>query len=626
MMEEKGKQKKERDRIGVLLYIIYYALLAASIVIIGRLIYIQYVWEPDTELESVFTPSTIMKRLDPERGNILAHDGRKLAMSCPSYDIYMDCTVMKSEFSRISDIHRSRQAEKDWLAKARELSKGLSTILGDESAEYYYKTIVKARNKGVKYQKIAQGVDRDTRNRIKKLPLFCESSYKGGYIEEENMIRQYPYGKLARRTIGFVRNNKSTAGNKYIGLEGRFNEVLHGDEGKEWLRKSDKGRVRNYDSLYVEATDGMDIRCTLDPDYQDIADKALREQIENDPEVEGGCVILMEVRSGAIRAMVNLLRDSVSHRLEESANLAIGRLGEPGSVFKTSTLMSAIEDGHVHSISETVPTNHGVIKSFAPDAHVTDWEREHRTNRMPIIEGLKVSSNYVFRYLANNYYSQDRQHFFEKIASYHLTDAFDFDLEGFARPMTPPKDTKKWSGTTLESVAIGYSICITPLHTVTFYNAIANKGKMMKPYLVEDIEKDGTIVRKLGESVLNPSICSRATADTITRGLAGVVMDGTARKLADAKCPVAGKTGTSRVVLPSGGYMTRDGRKKNQGTFVGFFPVEDPQYSIIAVVYSTLSHRDFYGSNYPVGAVKSIVNGLYDIDPYWQSVIKERMK
>lgn len=616
----------KRDRIAVILYCIYIAMLIASVIIIARMAYIQFFWEPDEELVSIFTPSSTRKHLEPRRGDILARDGRKLAMSCPSYDIYMDCTVMKNEFFRMTDREKAHAAEDEWLAKAKELSKGLSEIFRDKSADAYYKMIVDGRRKGSKYMRIGKPVDRDTRNRIVELPLFREGPYRGGYIEEENIIRQYPYGKLARRTIGFVRNNKSTAGNKFIGLEGRFNDILHGEEGLEWMRKSDKGRVRNYDSVYVSATDGMDIRTTLDLDYQDIADRALRNQIEKDNEVEGGCVILMEVKSGAIRAMVNLLRDPDTHKLEEISNLAIGRLGEPGSVFKTSTLMTSIEDGHVHSLNETVPTNHGILKSFSADVHVTDYERQHHTNRMPIVEGLKVSSNYVFRYLAYANYSHDKDHFFKKIESYHLADAFDFDLEGFAKPMTPPRDVKKWSGTTLESVAIGYSICETPLHIINFYNAIAGKGKMMKPYLVETIEKDGNIIEKRGASVLNPSICSKATADTITKGLRAVVQSGTARRLSNAKCSVAGKTGTARVVLPQGGYMTSDGKKKNQGTFVGFFPAEDPQYSIIAVVYSKLSHRDFYGSNYPVGTVKTIVDKLYDIDPYWQKKIGEDKK
>ena len=168
---------------------------------------------------------------------------------------------------------------------------------------------------------------------------------------------------------------------------------------------------------------------------------------------------------------------------------------------------------------------------------------------------------------------------------------------------------------------MGYSITESPLHIVNFYNAIAGKGRMMKPYIVEDIEKDGKIIKKFEPCILDSAICSAATAAILTEGLKGVTSEGTAKVLHDAKVSVAGKTGTSRVVLSNGKYEMPDGKKKNQGTFVGFFPVEDPQYTIIAVVYSRLSSRSFYGSGYPAKAVKTIINELYRIDPYWRNAM-----
>ena len=292
--------------------------------------------------------------------------------------------------------------------------------------------------------------------------------------------------------------------------------------------------------------------------------------------------------------------------------MAIGRLGEPGSIFKTVTLMTVLEDGHIKSLDDKIPTNHGRIYTFEPDVHILDYERNHHTNQIPIIEGFKVSSNYMFQYLADHYYRKNPKSFLDKIYTYKLGEAFDFDLTGLATPHISSPDEKGWGQTSLCSVAFGYSTEETPLHMLTFYNGIANKGRLMKPYLVDSIEDHGKVIEKKGPAVLNGKICSTATADTLVRALKSVTEEGTARRLKGASCTVAGKTGTSRVLMPGVGYKDSEGRFKNQGTFVGFFPAEDPQYSIIAVVYSKLSHRAFYGGTYPAAAVRRIVDEMYN--------------
>ena len=255
-----------------------------------------------------------------------------------------------------------------------------------------------------------------------------------------------------------------------------------------------------------------------------------------------------------------------------------------------------------------------------------DYEREHKTDKFPVLYGVQVSSNYCFRYLAINNYERRPKKFLDRLYTYKLGEAFDFDLDGFGKPQIPSPDDPGWTKLDLGQIAMGYSVLETPMHILTFYNALANKGRMMKPYLVEDIEENGIVTEKRGPSVLNASICTKATADTITRGLKAVTMEGTATRLKKAKCTVAGKTGTSRAVLDNGKYQDDAGRKKNQGTFVGFFPAEDPQYSIICVIYSTLSHRSFYGGTIPAMVVKDVVDGVYNIDPYWQEHLSSRKK
>ncbi|MCR4824800.1 MAG: hypothetical protein K5849_05520 [Bacteroidales bacterium] len=625
-MEATTPRPKKRDRIGVILYLLYVVLLAAALILILRLAGIQLFWHPEPKIEQALTPSNSVNIIEPARGNILDAEGRLLAISCPIYQFYMDCTVRKDT--------NTPEQEQAWLDKARELSKGLAAEFPEKSADQFYKLIKDGRAAGKKYVRIGRPVDRNAYNRIIELPLFREGRYRSGMIVEQEQIRQYPYGKLARRTIGFVRNNKSQVTNTHIGLEGKFDYVLHGQEGREWMRVTDYGRVRNNDSSFVKAVDGQDLRITLNIDYQDIADKALREQITEEPDLEGACLVLMEVKTGAIRAMVNLVRENGTGPFEEIQNLAIGRKGEPGSVFKTVTLMSVLNDGFIHSLEETLPATNGhVAGTTINDHHIPDFAYQHKTNRISILDGFKISSNYVFATLAVKNYGIEKgkgrgnglektERFLQNIYNYKLGEAFAFDLDGLQTPTIPNPSTRYWTDTDLGSIGFGYSTEETPLHILTFYNAIANKGRMMKPYLVESIEEHGTVTERRGPGVLNAAVCSKAVADTITRALKAVTEEGTARRLKDAKCTVAGKTGTSFGTYENGQYQDALGRRKYQGTFVGFFPAEAPQYSIICMVYSKPTGKSFQGGGIPARAIRTVIDKLYNIDPAFRETLK----
>lgn len=617
--EKNNGQKKKADGVGRSLYWLYILFLVCSLLLICRLIYIQAFYKPDEKLMSALTPSSQRNIIEPTRGAILSDDGRLLAMSLPIYDIHMDCSVMKAANAQSPDCD---SLENIWLGKARALAAGLSSILGDKSADEYYSIIKNGRDGGKQFVSICNGVERKEFNKIVELPLFNEGKFAGGIIVDKRTIRKYPYGKLARRTIGFVRSN-NTSDNTHVGIEGKFDYALHGKDGVEYLRQIDnKLRVQDSDSSYVKAEDGQDIRTTINIDLQDIADRALREQLEGQAEIEGGCLVLMEVATGAVKAMVNLTRDSVTTRLEELQNFALGRRCEPGSVFKTVTLVSALEDKIIKSLDETIPTNHGNVKNtkMKQDVHILDWEREHKTKEISIIDGFKISSNYVFGTLAVEGYARKPKQFIDNIYMYKLGEAFDFDIDGLRTPVIPSYKDEGWSTTTLGTMGFGYATEETPLHILTFYNALANKGKMMKPYIVESIEKHGAVIEKRGPSVLNASICSKAVADTVARALAAVTEEGTAKRLKGAKCTVGGKTGTSFAVLSSGSatpYVDKYGRHKYQGTFVGFFPIDDPRYSIICVVYSHPTHNSFQGGGLPAMAVRTVVDEMWAMNPAW---------
>ena len=621
--------KKEQDRIGLILYCFYIFLLFVGLAVFGRMLYIMFVWEPDKDLVRYFVPPSTRSVIEPKRGAIIGCDGKLLALSTPMYDLYMDCTVLKKDFMSEKDPRKADSLENDWLGKARRFTSGLSTETGI-NADVYYMMIVNGRNENKRYMKLLTDLDRGTLLRLEKLPLMEEGQYKSGLIIKRRDTRQYPYGVLARRTIGYVKDNKNSNGNNHIGLEGKYDYVLHGKEGEIWLRPTDnRERIQNYDSTYVKPEDGLDVRTTLDITLQDIVDKAMRKQMSANPKVVEGCAVLMDVKTGAIRSMVNLTKSPMDSSLNEVYNMAIGFGAEPGSVFKATTLMTAIEDGFVKSLDDVIPKNNGMIPGYPRDEHINGG------GDISILHGFEISSNYVFRYLAVKNYADDPKRFLDKLYMYKMGQAFDFDLEGLQEPVLPSPDSKSWSGTDLGSAAIGYSIRETPLHILTFYNAIANKGRMMKPYLVESIEKNGEVKTKKGPSVLNASICSRATADTMLRAMRAVTSEGTATRLKGAKLQVAGKTGTSRQVLSGdeikeygmiNPYVTKDGSYHNLATFVGFFPAENPKYSAIICMKSDLIRGSLYGGVGPASAMREIVDAVYTLDSEWGAELEQSTK
>lgn len=619
--ERQNKAKKKRDRIGVILYCFYAIVLVAGFFIIGKMVCIQLFWKPDKDVARFFLPPSTKSVIEPDRGAIIGSDGKLLAMSTPMYQLYMDCTVLKSVFRGKSN---PDSLERDWLSKAKAFSDGLAKEVGGSAGDYY-RMIVTGRKDGNRYMRLTADLDRGALLRLQKLPLMKEGRYKSGIIVNKRDSRQYPYGTLARRTIGYVKDNRNSNGNNHIGLEGKYDYALHGKEGEIWLRPTDnRERIQNYDSTYVKPEDGLNVRITLNITLQDIVDKAMRKQMAANPKINEGCAVIMDVKTGAIRSMVNLTKDPKDSSLNEVYNMAIGFAAEPGSVFKATTLMTVIEDGFVKSLDDVIPMNNGVIPGYPQDTHIKG------NGEISVLRGFEISSNYVFRYLAVKNYNDNPKRFLDKLYMYKLGQAFDFDLKGLSEPYIPSPDSKQWSATDLGSTAIGYSVRETPLHILTFYNAIANKGRMMKPYLVESIEKNGAVKTKKGPSVLNASICSKATADTMLRAMRAVTSEGTAKRLKGAKLTVAGKTGTSRQVLSkeeidkygmSSPYVTKDGSYHNLATFVGFFPAENPKYSAIVCMKSDLIRGSLYGGVGPAAVMREVVDAIYVLDPEWGNAI-----
>ena len=628
----KEKAKNKPSRVLMHLRLIF---LAVSVVVACKIIYLQYIWEPNPKFVKDFKPAKQKEVIEPERGSILDHNGRLLAISTPLYNIRMDCYVQKEHNEQ--DKEKGAEAEEEWLKNARLLSGGLARTLKEPGKDslYYWNLIRKSRTEKKRYVSIARNIDHGVLLELQELPLFNLPGHKGGLIVEKVDRRLYPYGGLARRVIGYVKNNDDTSA-IHVGIEGKYHYLLHGTKGVAWKKKTDKWKsIEDKDSTYTAAEDGADVRTTLDINMQDIADKALRKNMAANQDIKEGCVVIMDVKTGAVRAMVNLQKDSLGNCFE-SFNMAAGRPAEPGSVFKAVTLTTLLEDRKV-GLETRIATKHGImeeypIKEVAQDQYIVNYERNTGESSIPVIHGFQISSNYVFRRLVKDFYGENPEEFTSRLHSYNLGANFDFELteKGSGKPSIPDPDEKSWSRTSLISSAIGYSVKVTPLQIATFYNAIANDGKMMKPYIVECTERDG-VAEKVNEPMLLNSICSKATADTLTRALKRVTSDGTAKVLKNARCQVAGKTGTSRMYLTpkeqkgSGNpYEDINGRKKHQGTFVGFFPADDPKYTAIVVTYTGLLDmgKNVYGGAEAAKTFKDIVDGVWSYETEWSQEIE----
>lgn len=634
MAKERGNRADDKTRISYVLYMIYICMLIVGIGFGVHFLCIKLFWKPDKEIAARLTQPVRKTRLEPNRGKILAEDGRPLALSYPRYQIYIDPNVRMEEFNKLSTPAR-QDSIRAWRDKAAVFAQGLSKVNGgNPSAEQFKEELYNAFDKKRRYLKLGKPIEKEQYELLMGYPLANESKHKGGVWAEKVPTRRYPYGALARRTIGSVKENDEMS--SYSGIDGNYNYILKGSEGKYYTRKTDNGFIRDYDSTYVEAVDGVDIRTTLNIDYQEIADRILRSYIDPEQDLEAACFVLMDVKSGAVRTMVNLERggENKTGDFGENVNVAVTYLGEPGSVFKITTLMTCIEDGIINSIDDTVPGKDGLVQvngyksRYPADKHFKDYTRVFHTTDIPIWYCTQVSSNNAFRYLAIENFKDNPGEFIGRLHSYNLGKAFDFDTyEDITTPRIKYPTDRNWSSTDLGQIAMGYGVSVTPIHLITFYNAIAAGGKMMKPYLVEDIEKNGRVIEKLGPSVLNSSICSKRTADIVTQALCKVTEKGTEAGRGTAwrlsyiadKCKVAGKTGTADVF--TNGKYVHGGARKQQGTFVGFFPAEDPQYSVICVVYSKMSKKEFAGGVIPVSVVRDFIKEIYNIDPYWNETL-----
>ncbi|MBP5397288.1 MAG: transpeptidase family protein [Bacteroidales bacterium] len=642
-MAARRQKKNETGRSMGVFHVVYFLLAALSI---AAIIHIQFFWKPDEKTKVFFLPRMEERVIHPERGSILARDGRPMAMAVPNYHVIIDCAIRKGEFEenwkekqftyhykvgrRDSTVRLTgKEMEQIWRENARKLCEGLEKILGGKSADRLYREIINGREHNCRTLKLAEFIDHESMLAIKELPLARDGRYKGGVIFEEESVREYPYGSLARRTIGYLPKKGNISGNK-TGIEYSYDSLLRGTPGWEKLMNADGGqKIVDHRSRPIRVKDGYDVRTTLDVDMQNLCDRELRKTFALRDDIEGGCMLIMEVATGAIRAMVNLKKNEQGEYVE-NYNYAVLYKGATGSVFKAATLMALLEDGKVH-LRDTVPTYGGIYKfqGWTCDDTQHTGKSRYPSGRICIGEGLEISSNIVFSTLVWQHYREHPTDYTGALHRFHLDENFDFDIHGLPAPIIPQPGQPNWSGSTLPNISIGSSIDLTPLHTLTFYNAIAGRGRMMKPYLVEAIEKEGKVVHHIDPVCIDRSICSKSTADTLTKGLCRVTegKNGTAYwSFRHAPYRFAGKTGTGRLTIydKNGRPVTNiDGATKNIGTFIGFFPAEAPKYTVMAVGYQEVRRVSLYGSVF-ANTVRAVCDNLWAMDCMNGEKIKER--
>ena len=581
-----------RDEIIFLSGIVYFIIALFAIAVLAMILVLQIVqhgkWSAMSEKYVYQTAE-----LPADRGDILAMDGRLLASSVPYYTIYMDT-------------RSTGMSQSTWSNGINGLSAGLERLVGERSASEWKAVITRARERGDRYFLIKRRVDYQTLKQLKKLPIFREGQFKGGMVAQTENRRILPNSDLAARTIGYL--NLDTEGAK-VGIEGSFERELAGKSGmavKQRLTGGDWITVDDANS--VRSRDGNDVITTIDIDLQDVASSALKNQLKKH-NAHHGCAIVMEVATGDIRAIVNL-EEGKDKDYHETYNYAIAESAEPGSTFKLPVIMAALEDGVIDT-GDIVDTGTGSIKFYNKVIRDT---KEEGYGKLTVNQVFELSSNVGTSKLIYEHYKDHPRDFVNRLYAMKLNEKLDIQLKGEGEPLIRYPGDKFWSGLSLPMMSHGYEVQLTPLQILTFYNAVANDGRMMKPRFVTAVMRNGQIIKHFEPDVIINSVASRNTIRKARKMMEGVVERGTATNLKNANYRIAGKTGTAQIAQGRSGY--RSGmRISYQASFVGYFPADNPLYSCIVVINAP-SNGVYYGNLVAGSVFREISDKIYATNFY----------
>ena len=513
----------------------------------------------------------------PNRGNILSCDGQLMASSIPEYKVFMDFQASADD-----SIGRHNR-DSIWAANIDTICYALNQIFPQKTAAEFKRHLLEGKHKVQKngtvgsrhWDILNRRIDYNTFCEIHSLPIFKERTYKGGFHWEEFKTRRKPFGTLALRTIGDVYIAKDSAKN---GLELSLDTLLRGKNGLMHRRKI---LSKYLDIPVLSPEDGVDVVTTIDVSMQDLAERALVDELK---EINGemGVAILMEVKTGDVKAIVNMSRGS-DGKYYEMVNNAISYRCEPGSVFKVASFLVALDDGVIDT-TMTIPTGCGVMEMHGRPMKDHNWRRGGY-GTINVARALEVSSNIGVSYLIDKYYGRNPRKYVEGLYRVGIHEDLKLPLVGYHTPMIRMPDTKTtdrakyWSKTTLPWMSIGYETQIAPINTVAFYNAIANDGKMMQPRFVKQLMKNGEVIKEFEPVVLKERIAKPQTIKTMQTILEHVVSQGLGKKAGSKSFKVAGKTGTAQVADQYGSYHS--GVTRYWLSFAGFFPADNPRYTCI---------------------------------------------
>ncbi len=569
-------------------YLCFLGMILLCVFVLGRAIYIQQAegkyWKGMSDSLHIKTQPIIA-----ERGTIYSEDGNMLSTSVPVFDVYIDFGA---------DGLREKNGKR-FNDNIDSLSYSLANLFADKSTADYKQDLQQAFKDKDRYYILKKKIAFDQYLQLRNFPLVRLGRNKSGFIIDAKDKRINPYVLLANRTIGLSRQNLS----KNVGLELTYDSLLRGTSGQRLMRYS-AGAYMPVEGSELDPVNGKDIVTTLDTYMQDVAENALMKMMVGNNSLHGTAIV-METATGKIKAIANLGKQ-VDGTYVEDFNYGIGKTTEPGSIFKLATLMSLLEDKYVDT--NTVVNCEGGVKSFyglrIKDSHLGTYETT-------VKEAFAASSNVAFAKLAEQYYKSQPQKFYDHLHKMRLDTYTGVDIvasSGF--PLI--KKVKKWGATTIPYMAHGYEELVTPLHMLTLYNAVANNGKMMRPYLVNEVKDFGVTVKDIEPQVLDPQICSKETIAKLKECMLAVVQlpHGTGHKiLMDSTYSIAGKTGTAVTALDNRGY--NKGSKIYQASFIGYFPAEAPKFTMAVVIQNSRESKLIYGADVSGSVFKEISDKLY---------------
>ena len=537
--------------------------------------------------------------VNSSRGNIFSEDGSLLATSTTKFDVFFDSKTVPNHI---------------FNSEIQSLSIELSKILGDDDVKWL-NNFREAKNNNNRYLPIIKNIDLDKVNEFKKLPIFKYGSIKGGLIIEKKIKREYPLGKVAERTIGYEKIDKD--GDYWgVGLEHAYGSFLRGKNGKMTKRKISNGQWKVLESnLNKDPIDGLDINTTLNTYMQDVVHDYLLEQTEK-YEADHSTAVLMEVATGKIRAISNFGRTDQG-KYYEKLNYAVGESIEPGSTFKLMTIIAALEDQVIDTL-QMIDTENGEIDFYGFKVKDSRKGGYGQINAMDI---FRLSSNTGIVKIISEAYKNQSEKFVDRLFNMGLNNSLNIEIKGEPRPKIPHPLDSDWNGLSLPWMSYGYGVSLTPLQILSFYNAVANDGIMVKPTFLESSNKLGALKKNtFKKQILNPSICSKETLSIVKKMLYDVVhhKNGTAKNIKSNNIKIAGKTGTAQV-----GYGTD--KVDYISSFVGYFPAENPKYSCIVVINKPNKNKGYYGSDVAAPVFKRIAEKISSRNPVIENYIYSEM-